>query len=91
MKQTNLNMPDQATSHDVTRLARPNNATREKKANGPPEHAQGSKWKIGCPNVHKAPEQSQISKTDTGALERNGSTRTRPVGRPHMVRHSVLD
>ena len=36
---------------------------------------QGSKQKTGCQNVHKAPGQSQLSKTDTGALERNGPTR----------------
>ena len=29
----------------------------------------GSKRKTGCPNVHNAPEWSQLSKTDTGALE----------------------
>ena len=52
---------------------------------------QGSKWKMGRPNMHKAPGRSQLSKTDTGALERNELNRTRPVGRPHMVRHDVLD
>ena len=52
---------------------------------------QGGKWKTGHPNVHKALEWSQLSKTDTGALERNGPTRTRPVGRPHTARHNVPD
>ena len=36
---------------------------------------QGRKWQTGHPNVHKAPEQSQLSKTNTGALERNDPTR----------------
>ena len=30
---------------------------------------------MGHSNVHKAPRQSQLSKTDTGALELNGLTR----------------
>ena len=35
---------------------------------------------MGHLNVHKAPGRSQLSKNDTGALERNGPTRTRLVG-----------
>ena len=52
---------------------------------------QGSKQQMGWQNVHKAPGQSQLNKTDTGGLERNDPTQTRPVGRPHMVQHGVLD
>ena len=36
---------------------------------------QGSKWKMGHLNMHKAPRRSQLSKADTGALERNNMTR----------------
>ena len=39
--------------------------------------------------VHKAPRQSQLSKTDTGTLERNLPTRTCPVERPHMAQHGT--
>ena len=35
---------------------------------------QGRKQKIGHPNVNKAPRRSQLSKTDTSALDRNGPT-----------------
>ena len=52
---------------------------------------QGSKWKMGCPNIHKAPGQSQLSKTDTGTLERNGPTRTRLIGKPHTTRRDALN
>ena len=50
---------------------------------------QGSKQKMSHKNVHKALGRSQLRKTDTGALERNSSTRTRPVGQPHTVRHGA--
>ena len=40
---------------------------------------QGSKQKMGHLNMHKAPEWSQLSKTDTGTLEQNGPTRMHPV------------
>ena len=36
---------------------------------------ENQKWQTGRPNMHKAPRLSQLSKTDTGALERNGLTR----------------
>ena len=51
--------------------------------------SQGIKQKMGHRNMHKAPGHSQLRKTDTGALERNVLTRTRPVRRPHTVRHGV--
>ena len=35
---------------------------------------QGRKWQVGHLNMQKAPGQSQLRKTDTGALERNGPT-----------------
>ena len=47
---------------------------------------QGSKHQTYHSNVHKGLRQSQLSKTDTGTLERNNPTRTRSIGRPHMVR-----
>jgi len=46
---------------------------------------------MGRPNVHKAPGCSQLSKTDTGSLQRNGMTRTRLVRRPHTARHDAPD
>ena len=46
---------------------------------------------MGRLNLHKAPGRSQLSKTDMGTLERNGPTRTRPVGQPHTTRHDALD
>ena len=47
---------------------------------------------MGYLNVQREPEQSQLSKTNTGALERNRQTRTRPIERPHsMARHSAPD
>ena len=53
---------------------------------------QGRKWKTGHLNMHKALGRSQLSKTDTGALKRNGSTKTRLVGRrPHTARHDAPD
>ena len=61
MKWPDLDAPGRATSHGATRRARPNDAIREKMENGPP-------------NMHKAPGQSQLSKTDTDALERNDPT-----------------
>ena len=36
-------LPGWATSHGATRRARPNDATREKMANGPPKLAQGTR------------------------------------------------
>ena len=51
---------------------------------------QGSKQKMGQTSVHKAPGRSQLSKTDTGSLERNSPTGTRPIGRrPHTARHDA--
>ena len=44
---------------------------------------------MGHPNMHKGLELSQLRKTDMGALERNSSTRTRPVGQPHTARHDA--
>ena len=35
--------PERAQSGDLTRRVRPNDATREKMANGLPEHAQGTR------------------------------------------------
>ena len=52
---------------------------------------QGRKWQTGRSNMHKALEQSQICKTDTGTLEQNSPTRAPPVGRPRTVRHGVPD
>ena len=43
------------------------------------------------PTVHKGIGQSQLSKIDTGILERNGLTRTHLVGRPHTMRHDTPD
>ena len=40
--------------------------------------------------MHKAPEWSQLNKTNTGALERNGPIgQTRPVERPHIARNDA--
>ena len=44
---------------------------------------------MGRLNVHKAPGQSQLSKTDMGTLEQNGPTSTCLVGRRHTVRHGA--
>ena len=52
---------------------------------------QGSKWKTGHLNMHKALRWSQLRKTDTGTLEQNGPTRTHLVGRPHTVQHDAPD
>ena len=53
---------------------------------------QGSKRQTSHPNVHKAPGQSQLRKTDTSTLERNDPTRTCLVERPdHKARHGALD
>ena len=52
---------------------------------------QGRKWKMGYPNMYMAPGWSQISKTDTGALELNDPTRTCLVGKPPTMRHHVPD
>ena len=46
---------------------------------------------MGHLNMHKGPRWSQLSKTDTGALEQNGPTRMRPVGRPRTARHGTPD
>ena len=46
---------------------------------------------MGRLNMHKALGQSQLSKIDTGALEQNDTTRTRPIGRPHTVQHGTPD
>ena len=50
---------------------------------------QGRKWKTGRSNVHKAPEQSQLSKTDTGALERNSQTRLERARSGDLTRHET--
>ena len=47
---------------------------------------QGRKQQTSHPNVHKAPERSQPSITNMGALERNGPTRTCLAGRPRTAR-----
>ena len=46
---------------------------------------------MGRLNVHKEPGWSQITKTNTGALQQNDPTRTGPVGQPHMARHDAPD
>ena len=55
MAQPDLNVPGRATSHGAPERTMP----------------QGIKWKMGHPNVHKEPGWTQLSKTDTGALEQN--------------------
>ena len=46
---------------------------------------------MGRLNVHKPPGWSQLSKIDTGTLERNNATQTCLVGRPHMEQHGPPD
>ena len=52
------------------------NALSRVTSHGAPDRTmpQGRKQQTGHPNVHKAPWQSQPSKTDMGTLERNGPT-----------------
>ena len=52
---------------------------------------QGTKWQTGHPNLQKELKQSQLNKTDTGALERNGPTQMPPVRQPHTTRHDAPD
>ena len=73
-------------------MAQPERAGRAT-SHGAPDRTmpQGSKWKMGHPNMHKGPGWSQLSKADTGALKQNNLTRTCPIGPLHMARHNAPD
>ena len=69
--------PNDPTRTDaLTRHAHPN-ARPHPAQHGTPDQmdTHGSKRQTGCPDVHKAPGRSQLSKSDTGTLEPNDPTR----------------